>query len=151
MCVSSFLSPSCSGSVELSKADRSLLGNTITYGRWALSEGSVSIVSVCLPNITHLAQRARHHGILSLFTRREYASIPRLGPGSSSIPNKGNFRRIGNGGTTSGTRDRLMLDQGDMYSVSASAEQQSERDIALGQVHMRQDVNVRGDERWAPV
>ena len=44
-----------------------------------------------------------------------------------------------------------MLDQGDMYSVSASAEQHFERDIALGQVHMRQDVNVRGDERWAPV
>lgn len=77
--------------------------------------------------------------------------IPRVGPGSSSIQGKGDFRRIGNRGTTSDTRDRLMLDQGDMYSVSASAEQHFERDIALGQVHMRQDVNVRGDERWAPV
>ena len=48
------------------------------------------------------------------------------------------------------TKDGLMLDQINTYSVSTSAEQRSEeRDIALGQFHMRQDVSMREDERWA--
>lgn len=126
--------------------------NAVTFLRWVSSEGSISIISVCLPNMNYLAQRARHHGTSSLFTRREYASssTSNTGPGSALGPDKGGFKRIGNGGTTD---SRLMRDQGGMYSVSASVEQQHVEDkhIALGQVHMRQDVNVIEDERWASV
>ena len=45
-----------------------------------------------------------------------------------------------------------MPDQRGIYSVSVSSEQSTgESGIALGQVHMRQDINVVEDERWAPV
>lgn len=90
----------------------------------------------------------------SLFTRREYASssTSNTGPGSALVQDKGGFKRIGNGGSTSVTDSRTMLDQRGLYSVSASAQQHVEdKDIALGQVHMRQDVNVIEDERWAAV
>lgn len=40
----------------------------------------------------------------------------------------------------------------DLYSVSTSAQQSEEREvIALSQVHLRQGVDVRGDERWITV
>lgn len=126
----------------------------MTFLRWVSAEGSISIVSVCLPNMNYLAQRARHHGMSSLFTRREYASssTSNTGPGSALVQDKGGFKRIGNGGSTSVTDSRTMLDQRGLYSVSASAQQHVEdKDIALGQVHMRQDVNVIEDERWAAV
>lgn len=62
------------------------------------------------------------------------------------------FHRIDKGGTAPVTEDRLIPDQRGTYSVSASAEQQSDDgNIALGQVLMRQDVSVKGDERWASV
>lgn len=128
--------------------------NTVTFLRWVSAEGSISIVSVCLPNMNYLAQRARHHGISSLFTRREYASssIANTGPSSALSQNKGGFRRIGNGRTTSVIDSRTILNQGGLYSVSASAEQHVEdKGIAMGQVHMRQDVNVIEDERWTAV
>ena len=100
--------------------------------------------------MTYLAQRARQHGISSLFTRREYASssMSNFGPRSGLAQDNKGFQRIGNGGTTSATKDKPMLDQCGTYSVNASAGQQLE-DIALGQVHMRQDISVRQDERWA--
>ena len=106
--------------------------------------------------MNYLAQRARHHGLSSLFTRREHASnsVSDGGPGSaSSGRDKGWLGRTGNKGrTTSGTESRTILDQGGLYSVSASAEQQVEdKDIAMGQVHMRQDVNVIENERWTAV
>ena len=126
----------------------------MTFLRWVAAEGSISIVSVCLPNMNYLVQRARHHGMSSLFTRREYASSPisNTGPSSALGQDKGWFRRIGNGRTTSVTDPRTILDQGGLYSVSASAEQHVEdKDIAMSQVHMRQDVNVIEDERWTAV
>ena len=50
------------------------------------------------------------------------------------------------------TEDQLMLGQPGIYSVSVSAEQHVEgRDIALGRVHMRQDINVEEDEKCALV
>ena len=104
--------------------------------------------------MNYLVQRARHHGMSSLFTRREYASssIPNTGPSSALGQDKEGFRRIGNGRTTSVTDSRTILDQGGLYSVSASAEQHVEdKDIAMGQVHMRHDVNVIEDERWTAV
>ncbi len=132
----------------------SLTGNTITFLHWAIAEGPISIVSMCLPHITHLAQRARQHGFSSLFTRREYApsSTSNVGARSALAQDKEGFQRIGKGGTTPFTKDRLVLDQHGTYSVSASADQHfDERHIALGQVHLRQDVSVREDERWALV
>lgn len=125
--------------------------NAVTFLRWVSAEGSISIVSICLPNMNYLAQRARHHGISSLFTRREYASslIANTGPSSALSQNKGGFKRIGNDRTKSVTDSRTILNQGGLYSVSASAEQHFEdKGIAMGQVHMRQDINVIEDERW---
>ena len=126
----------------------------MTFLRWVSAEGSISIVSVCLPNMNYLVQRARNHGLSSLFTRREYASSPisTTGPSSASGHDKGGFKRIGNGRTTSVDDSRTILDRGGLYSVSASGEQHVEnKDIAMGQVHMRQDVNVIEDERWTAV
>ena len=90
----------------------------------------------------------------SLFTRREYASssISNTGPSSALGQDKGRFRHIGNRGITSVSDSRTVLGQSGLYSVSASAEQHVEdKDIAMGQVHMRQDVNVMEDERWTAV
>ena len=104
--------------------------------------------------MNYLVQRARHHGVSALCTGREYASrsISNVKLSLSSAQKQGAFERIGNGGTTSLAEDRLMSDRRGVYSVSVSAEQSAEeRGIALGQVHMRQDVNVVEDERWVPV
>ena len=89
-----------------------------------------------------------------MFTRREYASSSLLPPGPSPASgyDKGGFKRIGNGRTTSANNPRTILDRVGLYSVSASGEQHVEnKDIAMGQVHMRQDVNVIEDERWNAV
>ena len=135
-------------------SDGSTLGDSVPLLCWVLSEPSVSIFSICLPNASYLIQRARQHGISALCTRREYASrsISNAGLGPTSAQKQGGFERIGNGGTTSLAEARLIPDQRGVYSVSVSAEQSAEeRGIALGQVHMRKDVNVVEDERWAPV
>ena len=126
------------------ETDRSNLGNLVPLLCWVLSEGSISILSICLPNVNYLFQRARHHGVSALFTRREYAS--------ASIQKQGGFERIVNRGTTSLAEDRLMPDRRGVHSVSVFAEQSAgERGIALGQLHIRQDVNVVEDARWAPM
>ena len=45
-----------------------------------------------------------------------------------------------------------MFNRGDMYSVDASAGHHVDgSDIALGQVHLRQEIKVVEGERWAPV
>ena len=130
-----------------------LVGNTVTYTHWSIAEASISTVCICLPNMAQLFQRARHHGMGALFTRREFLasssgsrSKPGLHPGS-----KGGFRRI--------IASPAVIDDDDddpligvkgvagFYSVSASAQRRltEERDaIALGQVHLRHDVSVEG-------
>lgn len=123
---------------------------------WAIAEGAISIVSISLPNVTHLIQRGRLHGPKSLFTRREYAVNPgsraKTRPSSALVYGKGDFHRMGENGTLSSVDDQLITGQGGMYSVDAStAEQFGERVIAFGQVHMRHDIDVTEDERWAPV
>ena len=134
----------------MANTDRPPLWNAGTFMRWASAEASISIFSVCFPNMNYPAQRAHHHGLSSFFTRREHASssISNTGPSSALGQDKGGFRRIGNGRTTSVTDSRTILDQGGLYSVSASVEQHVEdKDIAVGQVHMRQEVNVVEDVR----
>ena len=43
-------------------------------------------------------------------------------------------------------------DQSISYTASASAQRSEEREIiALDQVHLRHDIDVRGDVRWAAV
>ena len=109
--------------------------------------------------MTQLFRRAHQHGISALFTRREYAAgrgghfIP--GPAGSALVQGGNggFQRIiGNDANTCAAKDEPQLNtnnQSGFYSVSASAQQSEEREvIALGQVHLRQDIDVREDERW---
>ena len=102
--------------------------------------------------MNYLFQRARHHGVSALFTRQEYASrsLSKVGLGPTSTQKQGGFERIDNGGTTSYAEGRLRADRRGVYSVSVSAEQSTEeRGSALGQAHIRQDVNVVGDEGWA--
>lgn len=138
----------------MTDTDRFASGNSIPFLCWAISEPSVSILSICLPNVSYLIQRARNHGVSALCTRKEYASrsISNGGLGPTSAQRQGGFERIGKGGTTSLAENRLMSDPRGVYSVSVSAAQDTEeRGIALGQVHMRQDVNVVEDKRWAPV
>lgn len=139
---------------DITDTDRYTLGNIVPLVCWVLAEGPISIFSICLPNVNYLVQRARHHGVSALCTRQEYASrsISNVGLSHTSTQKQGGFERIGNGGTTSLAGDQIMPDRRGVYSVSVSAEQYGEeRGIALGQVHMRQDVNVVEDERWAPV
>ena len=134
--------------------DSSVLGNLVPLLCWVLSEGSISILSICLPNVNYLFQRARHHGVSALFTRREYASgsLSKVGLGPTSIQKQGGFERIVNHGITLLAEDRLMPDRHGVHSVSVSVEQSAkENGIPLGQVHMRHDVNVVEDERRAPV
>ena len=138
---------------DIRDTDCSTSGNLVPLLCWVLSEGSISILSVCLPSVNYLIQRVRHHGLSALLTRREYASRSlskvRLEP--TSIQKQGGFERIDNRGTLSLAEDRLMPDRRGGHSVSVSAEQSTEeRSIPLGQVHMRQDVN-EVDERWAPI
>lgn len=154
-CMYSPRSSQVSGSIKVVEVPETItiahclfLGKFIFYAKWAIAEGSISIVSICLPNMAQLLQRGRQHGMSSLFTRRQYA--PKSFDPSSQ--DNGAFQRIGYGGSASVTEGRLMSDQGGLYSVSATADQHSEeRDIALGQVRMRQEVTVGGDERWAAV
>ena len=46
-------------------------GATVPFTIWALSEGPVSVISICVPNMVHLINRARQHGVKALFTRRD--------------------------------------------------------------------------------
>ena len=80
-------------------------------------------------------------------------SYSKTGPSSVLVHSKGGFQRFGKDDTLLSANDQLIADQGAMYGVSAIAPQQrpGERDIALGQVHLRHDIDVREDERWAPV
>ena len=64
---------------------------------------------------------------------------------------KGGFQRISKGSTAPLTKERHSLDRPG-YSVSASADQHSEEmPIALGRVHMRQEISVGEDDRWGLV
>ena len=103
--------------------------------------------------MNYLFQRARHHGVSALFTRREYASkpLPKVGLGPTSIQKQRGFEHILNRGATSLSEDLIVLDGRGVLIVSVSAEQAKERGLPLGEVHMRQDVNVVEDERWDPV
>ena len=138
------------------------LGNLIPYSRWSAAELAVSVVSICLPSITQLVRRAHEHGISALFTRRDYAAErkgrPDIRPRGPALFQEGNrgFRRIKDNNDTSFSANNESLIstrfENDLYSVSASAQQSEERDmIALGQVHLRHDVDVREDERWMTV
>ena len=121
-----------------------------------MAEGAISIISISLPNMTYLIQRGRLHGPKSLFTRREYAkssgSPGKMRPSSALVHGNGGFHRMGDNGILSSVDDQLVTGQGGIYSVGATVAQQSgEHDIPLGQVHMRRDIDVTDDERWAPV
>lgn len=139
-----------------------ILGETITFYYWSAAELAISIVSICLPNMTQLFRRAQQHGISALFTRREYvASIGtglKKGLGGSALVQggkRGLQRIIGSDDTTFAVNHDPLITQKDQsasYTVSASAQQPEEREvIALDQVHLRQDIDVREEERWAMV
>ena len=102
----------------------------------------------------------------ALFTRREY-NAPGTGIERSKVElissalvvgAKGGFWRIfGNDDNNPKATVHRLIDNGidtetaGLYSVSASGQWQrsEERDlIALDQIHLRQDVSVREDERW---
>ena len=139
-----------------------ILGDTITFYYWSAAELAISIVSISLPNMTQLFRRAHQHGISALFTRREYAasmgSGSKRGPGGSALAQggKGGFQRIiGSDDTSFAVNQDPLIppkDQSASYTVSACAQQPEERElIALDQVHLRQDIDVREEERWPMV
>lgn len=132
------------------------LGNGVSYLHWVVAEVAVSVVSISLPNITHLIQRAREHGLSALFTNREFVAIggnySKSGASSGLAHKKEGFQRFRKDGTLSSIDNELITNQGGSYSVRATAPQESgKRDIALGQVHMRHDISVTENDRWAPV
>ena len=108
----------------------------------------MSVVSICVPNIFYLIQRARHHGVKGLFTRRQLTPI-RIP--ASTAPRR--FQRISNDGYRLKSADGLFEDPEVDYSVSVSANERREEGepIVLSQVHIRRDVDVIENERWAPV
>lgn len=144
------------------KSDGDLLLKFSTFFYWTVAELAISIVSICLPNMTQLLRRAHQHGVSALFTRREYPA----GTGSRSKKglagfallqgNKGGFQRvIGNDDTTLPANNNPLInkkDQSGLYRASASAQQSGEGEtIALGQVHLRHDIDVRENGGWAMV
>ncbi len=133
-----------------------------TFFCWTAAELAISIVSICLPNMTQLFRRAHQHGISALFTRREYA----IGPENVSKKRSVGSALVhgGNGGfqgivgiddtTFAFNEDPLskLEDQSGLYSESASAQQPEVGDVvAVGQVHLREDINMREYERWPTV
>ena len=138
------------------------LGNLIPYYSWTAAELPISVVSICLPNMLQLVRRAHTHGISALFTRRDYEAEwkgrPDIRPRGPALFEEGNggFQRIiDKSGTSFPANNESLINtrvETDLYSVSASAQSSEEREIiALRQVHLRQDVDVRGDERWMTV
>ena len=128
----------------------STLGNLVPYFRWTAAELAISIVSICLPNMTQLVRRGHKHGISALFTRRDYEAEwrgrPEIRPKGSAVFQEGNggFRRImdRNGTSFPANNDSLISTriEKDPYSVSLHAQQSEEREMnALSQAHQRQD------------
>ena len=121
--------------------------------RWIICEGPISIVSICLPNIFFLLQRARWHGVSSLFTRRDFSTTGNRGsntaPSSTLARIQEGFVRIKNEGTKANAADEMFTSYGGVYNISPSAEHQSEEYtmIPLDQVHIRQKVDVSEGER----
>lgn len=137
-------------------------GNMNTFFYWTAAEVAISIVSICVPNLTQLFRRTHQHGISALFTRREYVAGPEIrskkGPAGSAWVQGSNdnfLRTIGkddsiaafNGDPMSNTEDKSGLS-----SVSASTHQSEERSVvALDQVHLPPDSEVRKYGSWAMV
>ncbi len=81
-----------------------------TFFYWTAAELAISIVSICLPNVTQLFRRAHQHGFTALFTRREYA----IGP--ENISKK---RTVGSAlvhGGNGGFQGIIGIDQGARWS-----------------------------------
>ena len=127
-----------------------VIDHVLTSFYWAAAELAISIVSICLPNMTQLFRRAHRHGFSALFTRREYVadirSNTKRGTAGPTLVHgrEGGFRPVsGWDGTTFAANDDPLVnakDQSSFYSVSLSVRQsQSEEGdiIALGQVHLQ--------------
>lgn len=125
-----------------------VIDHVLTSFSWAAAELAISIVSICLPNMTQLFRRARRHELSALFTRRDYVaaiwSSPKKGTAGPALVHggKGGFRRIsGWDGITLAANDDPLVnvkDQSSFYSVSLSARQSEEGEVsALGQVHLQ--------------
>ena len=139
-----------------------MVGTMTTFFNWTAAELAISVVSICLPNMTQLFRRAHQHGISALFTRREYVTGPenisKKRPVSSALVHGGNggFQGIISiDDTTFAFNDdplSKLEDQSGLYSVGASAQQSEVGDVvAIGQVHLRKDIDGREYERWPPV
>lgn len=112
--------------------------------------------------MTQLFRRAHDHGVSALFTRWEYRASSRSGskkgPADSAFlqGGRGELQRIISNYDNAFAVDNDPLinkkDQSNLSSVSASEQQSDEMEItALDQVHLRQGINLRRDERWAMV
>ena len=134
---------------ELPLNGDSTLGNLVPYFRWTAAELAISIVSICLPNMSQLVRRGHTHGISALFTRRDYEAEwrgrPEIRPKGSALFQEGNggFRRImDKNGTSFPANNESLIStriENDLKSMSTSAQQSDEREmITLSQPHLRQ-------------
>ena len=84
-------------------ADTMGLGNGVSYLHWVVAEVAVSVVSISVPSISHLIQRAREYGLSALFTSREAVasegSYLKSGASSGLAHQKEGFRRFRKDGT----------------------------------------------------
>ena len=139
-----------------------ITGNMNTFFYWTAAELAISIVSICVPNLTQLFRRTHQHGISALFTRRGYVAGPEIHskkwPAGSAwvqgskngflcTTDKDDGIFAFNGYSVSNTEDKSGLS-----SVSASTHHSKEGSVvALGQVHMRNNSDVRDYGSWAMV
>ena len=112
----------------------------------------MSIISLSIPNMIFLVQRARAHGAKALFSRREFPTT------STSVstqlrPGTRGFHLVNDREITAQNQARLCRSQGDMYSASAYANDGMEREepIELGRVHVRIDMDRRENYRGSAV
>ena len=138
------------------------LGNMVPYNYWTAAELAISIVCICLPNMTQLFRRAHQHGISALFTRRDYVGHTefrfKMGP-TGFVPvqaPKRRFQRLfGKDHSTFAAYDYKLItsrDQGASHSPGAVAQQSEGIELGvLDLVHLRQDINATENERWDPV
>ena len=133
-----------------------------TFLSWTAAELTISIVSICIPNMTQLFRRTHEHGISALFTRREFVGGPvsrsKNGPPGSAWVQRSNNGFLCNTGkhdvnlAFNGDAMSSTDDKSGLYSMSASTQKSEQGSIvALGQAHLRSDSNVRGYGSWATV
>ena len=132
-----------------------------TFLSWTVAELAISIVSICIPNMTQLFRRTHQHGISALFTRRDFVAGPESRskngpPGCAWV--QGSIGFLCNTGKADisfaldGDEMTSTEDKSGLYSMSASKQQSEQGSIvALGQAHLPNNDGVREYGSWTTV